>query len=397
MMEYWNVAARIATMEWRPGAKLQKIGKCMMRKILESFRKDKVLIVSGSVSAVTMLFVPPSGDYISYIDFKVLAVLFSLMAVIAGIREMGVFEVAARNLLKRTNRVRTMSLALILLAFFSSMLITNDVALITFVPLSIAVLSFAGKGNLIFVVTMQTIAANLGSMLTPVGNPQNLYLYSRFGVSAKEFFMITMPIVALSLVIVTVITLLSKDDNMEVVLPEGTPIESNRRVALYMVLFIVCLLSVFGLINHALMLVIVIAGITFTDGGILKKVDYALLLTFVFFFIIVGNVGRMDAVVERMGALIEGRELFTSIALSQVISNVPAAIILSSFTDNYRMLIAGTNIGGLGTLVASLASRISYKLYSGSEGAKPAEYLKTFSIYNVAVLFVLSVSAIFLY
>jgi Na+/H+ antiporter NhaD/arsenite permease-like protein len=368
-----------------------------MRKILESFKKDTVLVVSGSVSVVTMLFVPPSGEYISYIDFKVLAVLFSLMAIIAGIREMGVFEAAARSLLRKTKRVRTMSLALILLAFFSSMLITNDVALITFVPLSIAVLSFAGKGNLIFVVTMQTIAANLGSMLTPVGNPQNLFLYSRFGVSAKEFFNITVPIVALSLVIITVMTMLSKDDTMEVVLPEGAPIESSRRIALYMVLFIVCLMSVFGVIGHALMLVIVIAGITLTDGGILKKVDYALLLTFVFFFIIVGNVGRMDAVVERMGALIEGRELLASISLSQVISNVPASIMLSSFTDNYRMLIAGTNIGGLGTLVASLASLISYKLYSGSEGAKPAEYLKTFSIYNVAVLLVLSVSAILLY
>ena len=368
-----------------------------MDKIIRIIKKDAVLVISGSIAAITMLFVPPSGEYMEYIDFKVLAVLFALMAVIAGLREMGVFELAARSLLKRTKRVRTMSLALVLMAFFSSMLITNDVALITFVPLSIAVLLFAGKGNLIFVVTMQTIAANLGSMLTPVGNPQNLYLYSRFGVKASEFFMITVPIVLLSLVIVTTITMLSKDDTMEVVLPKGAPIESSRRVVLYIVLFAVCLLSVFGVISHALMLVIVVLGITFTDGGILKKVDYALLLTFVFFFIIVGNVGRMDAVVERMGSLINGRELFVSIALSQVISNVPAAIMLSSFTDNYRMLIAGTNIGGLGTLVASLASLISYKLYSASEGAKPVRYLKTFSIYNVAVLFVLIVFAIFLY
>lgn len=368
-----------------------------MGKIIRVLKKDTVLMVSGIIAIVTSFVIPPTAEYFTYIDFKVLSVLFSLMAVIAGLREMGVFEVAASSLLKRTKRVRTMSLALVLMAFFSSMLITNDVALITFVPLSIAVLSFAGKGNLIFVVTMQTIAANLGSMLTPVGNPQNLYLYSRFGVKASEFFMITVPIVLFSLVIVTMITMLSKDDKMEVVLPESTQIESGRRVALYMVLFAVCLLSVFGLVSHTLMLIIVVLGIAFTDGGILKKVDYALLLTFVFFFIIVGNVGRMDAVVETMGNLIYGRELFTSIALSQVISNVPAAIMLSSFTDNYRMLIAGTNIGGLGTLVASLASLISYKLYSASEGARTARYLKTFSIYNFAVLFVLVVFALFLY
>ncbi|MBP1918027.1 SLC13 family permease [Youngiibacter multivorans] len=366
-----------------------------MDKIIRILKKDTVLVVSGLIALATSFVIPPSLEYFSYIDFKVLAVLFSLMAVIAAIREMGVFEVVAGSLLKWTGSVRSMSLALVMLAFFSSMLITNDVALITFVPLAIEVLRRAGKGNLIFVVTMQTIAANLGSMLTPIGNPQNLYLYSRFGVSAVEFFSISIPLVIVSFILVTGLTLTSGNDTVSFELTNMRILEDKRRIAFYIILFIVCLLSVFGFVDHIVMLAAVTAGIALTSGGVLKKVDYALLLTFVFFFIIVGNVGRMGAVVESLGSLIRGRELFSSVVLSQVISNVPAAIMLSSFTENYRMLIAGTNIGGLGTLVASLASLISYKLYSRSEGAKPFAYLKKFSLLNAAALSILSIFAVF--
>lgn len=365
-----------------------------MDKIIRILKKDTVLVVSGIIALATSFAVPPSVEYFSYIDFKVLAVLFSLMAVIAAIREMGVFEVVAGSLLKWTGSVRSMSLALVMLAFFSSMLITNDVALITFVPLSIEVLRRAGKGNLIFVVTMQTIAANLGSMLTPIGNPQNLYLYSRFGVSAGEFFSITIPLVIVSFILVTGLTLTSGNDTVSFELTGIRILEEKRRIVFYIILFAVCLLSVFGFVDHFVMIAVVTTGIAMTTGGVLKKVDYALLLTFVFFFIIVGNVGRMGAVVESLGSLIRGRELFSSVVLSQVISNVPAAIMLSSFTDNYRMLIAGTNIGGLGTLVASLASLISYKLYSRSEGAKPFAYLKKFSLLNAAALAILCIFAV---
>lgn len=365
-----------------------------MDKIIRILKKDTVLVVSGIIALATSFVIPPSVEYFSYIDFKVLAVLFSLMAVIAAIREMGVFEVVAGSLLKWTGSVRSMSLALVMLAFFSSMLITNDVVLITFVPLSIEVLRRAGKGNLIFVVTMQTIAANLGSMLTPIGNPQNLYLYSRFGVSAGEFFSITIPLVIVSFILVTGLTLASGNDTVSFELTGIRILEEKRRIVFYIILFAVCLLSVFGFVDQFVMIAVVTTGIAMTTGGVLKKVDYALLLTFVFFFIIVGNVGRMGAVVESLGSLIRRRELFSSVVLSQFISNVPAAIMLSSFTDNYRMLIAGTNIGGLGTLVASLASLISYKLYSGSEGAKPFAYLKKFSLLNAAALAILCIFAV---
>lgn len=357
-----------------------------MQKLWQIIKKEFLPVAAGTAAAVSAVFVPPSLEYVSYIDFKVIAILFSLMVVIAGIRETGAFEVLAQKMLLKTGSVRTMSLALILLCFFSSMLITNDVALLTFVPFTIAVLSFAGKGNLIFVITMQTVAANLGSMLTPVGNPQNLYLYSFFHLSIKDFLLITLPIVAFSLLIIVGITFVIKNSLVSVNFAKKTDIENRRKLYIFLAMFALCIAAVVGLISYIPMLLAVCLVVMFTDRQTFKKVDYSLMLTFVFFFVFVGNISQLESTQEAIGSIIHGREILFAVLLSQIISNVPAAVMLSSFTDNYPMLIAGTNIGGLGTLVASLASLISFKLYLKTEHAKPVKYLIVFTLVNLLIL-----------
>jgi len=368
-----------------------------MEKIIEKTKKEFVLVASGVAAAISAAFVPPSKAYLSYIDFRVIVILFCLMAIIAGIRRLGAFEALAQIMLQKTGSVHSMSLVLILLTFFSSMLITNDVALITFVPFTIAVLSFAGRGNLIFVITMQTIAANLGSMLTPVGNPQNLYLYTFYNLGILEFLHITLPIVLISFVIIVGITLFEKNGLVEVSFTEDAKVEDKTRLNIYICLFAVCLAAVFGLISCTSMFVVVVIAILYFDRSIFGKVDYGLLVTFVFFFIFIGNIAQIGAIENSVIRLIRNKEMIFAIALSQVISNVPAAIMLSSFTKNYAMLIAGTNIGGLGSLIASLASLISFRLYLSTENAEPVKYLTIFTVINLLILPVLVAFAYFWY
>lgn len=357
-----------------------------IEKIKQVIKPDLVLFISGLAALISAVFNPPTGEYLSYIDFKVIAILFCLMAVNAGIRELGALEVLAQKMLNKTGSVRTMSLTLILLCFFSSMLITNDVALITFIPFTIEVLSFAGKGNLIFIITMQTIAANLGSMLTPVGNPQNLYLYSFFNLGTEDFFRITAPIVIISFIVIVLIILLSKNSTVSVTFSDEKKIQDRRKLNIYIVLYIACLASVFGFFPYTAALTVTIITLSVTDRKILARVDYSLLITFVFFFVFVGNIGHINIIENIFTTLIKGKEMFFAVALSQIVSNVPAAVMLSSFTKNYAMLIAGTNIGGLGTLVASLASLISFKLYLKTKDPEPVKYLGAFTGMNLLIL-----------
>jgi len=271
------------------------------------------------------------------------------------------------------------------------MWITNDVALITFVPFAILILNLAGKTrHIIKIVVLQTIAANLGSMLTPVGNPQNLRLYTYYNLSLSEFILITLPYAAFSLFIILGAVLLTKNEKLFVKLETATEDDSGKSrpymIAIYSLLFLLSLACVIRLIDYRITFVIVLAALLIFDRKILKKVDYSLLLTFVFFFIFVGNIGSIPAVKDAFDRLIAGREFAAGVAASQIISNVPAAVLLSAFSSNYKALILGTNIGGLGTLVASLASLISYKLYCKSDDARPARYLAVFSLYNLLYL-----------
>lgn len=364
-------------------------------KILHFIKKEAVLTISGTAAIITMFIMPPNKGYLNYIDFRVLALLFCLMAAVAGFADNGVFLKLSCLLLNKVKTIRSLGMVLVLLCFVCSMWITNDVSLITFVPFAILILNMAGRPKqIIKIVVLQTIAANLGSMLTPVGNPQNLRLFTCYDLSITDFMKITMPYAAFSLILILAAVLITKNESLDIKLEAkagaGTKISSKPyKIIIYSLLFLLSLACVIRLIDYRITFIIVLAAILVFDRKILRKVDYCLLLTFVFFFIFVGNIGSIPAIRDSFGRLLSGREFAVSVAASQIISNVPAAVLLSAFSSNYKALILGTNIGGLGTLVASLASLISYKLYCRSENARPSKYLSVFTLYNLIYLTVL--------
>ena len=360
-----------------------------MSRVKDFLKREAVLCIAFLAAVISCFFVPPDGAYLQYIDLRTLALLYCLMVVVAGLRKAGSFTALAHFLCHRAGNLRLMSAVLVALCFFSSMLITNDVALLTFVPFAVVVLGMAKREKeLVWVVVLQAVAANLGSMLTPVGNPQNLYLYSCYGMSGGEFFSATAPVWCLSLLLVLGCCLLMKKEPVRVFLGEK-PILLRKLLLFYSALFLLCLLVVFRLIRWPVMLVLVLLLVGIFDRRTLLKADFLLLLTFVCFFIFAGNLARIDAVDRLLRHILTGRELFVGVLCSQVISNVPAALLLSGFTENARALLLGVNIGGLGTPVASLASLIALKLYSHAEGAKTGAFLWRFSLVNFLLLAVL--------
>ena len=361
-----------------------------MSTIRSFIRREPVLIIASLAAVVSCFFVPPDARYVGYIDFRTLALLYCLMTVVAGLRQAGLFSHLAHTLCLKVGSVRSMGVLLVALCFFSSLLITNDVALLTFVPFAVVVLGMAERRDaLIRIVALQTVAANLGSMLTPVGNPQNLYLYSYYDLSPAAFFSATFPIWALSLLLIALCCLTLPKDRLEIFLGEE-PGMDRRGVALHGALFVVCLLVVLRVISWPLMLAVVAAVLLALDRRLLVKADFMLLLTFVAFFIFAGNLARIGAGDALLRRLLGGREYLTSLLFSQVISNVPAALLLSGFTDRARELLLGVNIGGLGAPIASLASLISMKLYAHSESAHPLRYLAEFTFFNLLLLLLLS-------
>jgi Na+/H+ antiporter NhaD/arsenite permease-like protein len=364
-------------------------------RVKHLIKTETVLLISAFVAIVTMFFVKPSLHYISYLDLRVLSLLFCLMAVVAGLNDTGIFIRVSEKLLKKVQNIRSLSFVFISLSFFSSMLITNDVALITFVPFAIMILRMTGQEKyFIPVIVLDTIAANLGSMLTPIGNPQNLYLYNTYYVSMIDFLQITLPYTILSFLLLSITIILMKKETLQLTIinkSEEKKTDNKKRymLTMYCILFLVCLTCVIRILDYRLTLLIVFVVILIFDRKILRKVDYSLLLTFVCFFIFVGNIGNIPVIRNYLGNLLVSRELTVALIASQIISNVPTAVLLSAFTDNYKALILGTDIGGLGTLVASLASLISYKFYCKTEHAKPGKYLGVFSLYNLVFLVVL--------
>lgn len=354
-------------------------------------RREPVLSISFVCALVSAFFVPPSAAYLDYIDLRVLCLLFCLMAVVAGLQECGLFLVLAQRLLVGERPVRLISLTLILLPFFCSMLVTNDVALITFVPFAILVLEMVGRRDLLIpIISLQTVAANLGSMATPVGNPQNLFLYAHFSLSMGDFLSLLLPLTLISLVGLAAAGLYFGGKGwISVSFPEQVRLTSPKHLALYLVLFVLCLLSVCRILPYGILTVIVIVALLLARRQLLGQVDYMLLLTFVCFFIFSGNLGQMPAVRSALGDLLARSPLLCSAAASQVISNVPAAVLLSGLTEDWKGLLAGVDVGGLGTPVASLASLISMKFYLRSREAKPLPYFLWFTAANVVGLLVL--------
>ena len=361
-----------------------------MSTIQTFIKREPVLIIAVLAALVSCFFVPPDSAYLTYLDGRTLALLYCLMTVVAGLRQAGLFSHLAHTLCERVRSLRVMGILLVLLCFFSAMLITNDVALLTFVPFAVVVMGMTDrKKDLIYIVVLQTVAANLGSILTPVGNPQNLYLYSYYDIRFFDFLRMTFPVWMLSLIMVTALCVVLSGESLHIYLGEEPGIEKCS-LCLYLVLFLVCLLVVLRILIWPIMLVIVVAVCLIMDRKILLKADFLLLLTFVAFFVFSGNLARIPSVNGLLRKLLSGREYLVSLLASQVISNVPAALLLSGFTEQTRDLLLGVNIGGLGTPIASLASLISMKLYAHSEHAHPGRYLVVFTLINVVLLFALS-------
>ena len=370
------------------------------RKLVEFIKKETVLTVAILLAVLSAVMIPPDGNYVGYIDFRTLSILFCLMTVMAGLQKLGVFRKIGKILLQHTQSTTQLVEVLVLMCFFFSMIITNDVALITFVPFTFTVLRLSGEDSVkklaVPVIILQTIAANLGSMLTPIGNPQNLYLYGKAQMSAGAFVVLMLPYSLVSLLLLVVCgVVVAKRSGMvvrgaDVSLPEEEKEEQKKYLLPgYLLLFVLCLLTVAHVISYPVTLGMVALAVLLLDRGTLGKVDYSLLLTFVGFFIFIGNMGRMPAFCDFLQKFIGGREVMTAVTASQVISNVPAALLLSGFTGNLTALIIGTNLGGLGTLIASMASLISYKQVVRQIPEEKGKYFGWFTIVKIIFLVIL--------
>ena len=456
--------------------------------ILEFIKKEPILTVATVLAIISCFFVTPGREYLSYINWRTLILLFCLMAVVAGFAKAGVFRYISRKLSQRMKDTRRLSVGFMVLCFLLSMFVTNDVALVTVVPLTLLTMMGCSEKAKIQTLVQETIAANLGSMLTPFGNPQNLYLTSYYGIGMGEFLRLMLPYTGVALVILLLQTLISPKEGLggrareagtpeggaseagvlegrvkeagipergasEAGIPEGrakgavtpggaseagiqeerakgaeAPEGKNREAAslyesgenltgkdemyeealrekllrskgrlvsilLYGILFIVSMFSVARILDYRILFGIILITILVYDRSVLCNVNYTLLLTFVSFFVLIGNLGAMTQIQAALTQMIEERELLTAILSSQIISNVPAAVLLSGFTDQGKALIVGTDLGGLGTLIASMASIITFQLYSLESGAKKGKYLLTFTLWNVIDLVILGTVA----
>ena len=402
-----------------------------MQRLRDFVRREVVLVVAVVLAAASCIAVPPDAAYSSYIDPRTLALLFCLMAVVAGLRSLGVLDSMGKWLVSRAKSQRAIAFALVGIAFFASMAVTNDVALITFVPLALVTLRAAGmEGRALLVAALMTVAANLGSMLTPVGNPQNLYLFTASGMSVSRFLLLMAPYTVLSAALLTgyIFVLFrskpccgekagknegcvrgaagggevvprscwsdsaapdSANEAREAAAPAPLWKCSCGRLTIYLALFCICLLAVAGIVDVRIVLAVVIVTVALTDAEQLRRVDFALLLTFVALFVFVGNMVRIPLVHDAVAGLVGQNAVIAAVGASQVVSNVPAAVLLSGFTSQWDALIVGTNLGGLGTLIASMASLITFKAISiGRVGAK-MRYFKVFTLVNVVFLAVL--------
>ena len=353
------------------------------------FKRETVLCIAIVLALVSAIFVPPSPAYASYIDWDTLALLFSLMAVMKGFQKVGVFLFLGNQLLKRTVTTRRMLFVLVFLPFVFSMVITNDVSLITFVPFGLIVLRMAKQERLLVpLVVMQTAAANLGSMLLPMGNPQNLYLYAKSGIGFGEFVWLMLPYVLLSGACLALMILFQRPAPISAV-SVAAEMGSRRRLLCCILGFAVCLLGIFKTIPPAAIAAAVAVFLLIADRELLAEIDYSLLGTFLAFFVFVGNIGCIEGFRNLLSALLTNHVELVSVLASQVISNVPAALLLSGFTTQWRALIVGCNLGGLGTLIASMASLISYKLLAREYPGQRKRYLLWFTLCNLCLLGVL--------
>lgn len=361
-----------------------------MKKIIGFCKKDIVLSISFILCFLSCFMVPPSKAYIGYIDFHTLILLFCLMLIVEGLREQYFFSYVADILLKKIHSAKGLVFSLVFLCFISSMFITNDVALITFVPFGILLLNAAGMDSKIcLTVVFMSIAANLGSMFTPIGNPQNLYLFSLSQMKLTEFLSLMFPYTLISAVLfILFIVVFYKNKEIKVSVYQDKKLK-YKNISIYILLFILCLLCVGNILSDWILVCIVVAVILLLDVSLFSKVDYSLLLIFLFFFIFIGNINTLEELHEILSQWLLHHEKIFAIICSQFISNVPCAMLLSAYTENYAQLIIGTNLGGLGTLIASMASLISYKQIAVQYPKQKKKHLLIFTAWNLLFLILL--------
>ena len=357
--------------------------------LLHFIKKNIVMTVAFAAALITSIIVPVDSEYLGYFDVKTLTCLFCVLAVVCALKNINFFYILAKKIVHCFKNTRMSILALVYITFIGSMLIANDMALLTFLPLGYFVLSTTGKTKyMAFTFIMQNIAANLGGMLTPFGNPQNLYLYTRFNIPNLKFMAIMAPPFIAAVILITVVCLFVKKEPLEI---EDEKVKLDpKRTALYLVLFALSIAIVFRGIPYWTGLLIIPTVLFFADKKALHDVDYPLLLTFVFFFIFSGKMARIDVVRDFFSALLDKNTLIFSTLSCQFISNVPSAILLSQFTENYADLLVGVNIGGAGTIIASLASLITFREYVNHNPGKSGYYMKLFSIFNFGFLGILT-------
>ncbi len=358
--------------------------------LISFVKKNAVVLIALCAAVITSIIVPPDAEYAGYLDFKTLTCLFCVLAVVCALKNINFFYMLARKIVQCFKTAKISILALVYITFIGSMLIANDMALLTFLPLGYFVLTSTGKEKyMAFTFIMQNIAANLGGMLTPFGNPQNLYLYSFFNIPTGEFMQIMFLPFVLAVALITLCCLIFvKNEPMEIA---DEKIELNpKKTVLYLALFALSIAIVFRGIPYWIGLIVIPPVLIVVDRKALGMVDYGLLLTFVFFFIFAGNMARIDIVRNFLSWLLDKNTLLVSTLSCQFISNVPSAILLSQFTENYADLLVGVNIGGTGTLIASLASLITFKEYTSHNPGKTLKYILTFSAFNFGFLAILT-------
>ena len=364
-----------------------------MSKAIRFFKKNTVFCVAALAAFITAFFVPPDAEYLSYFDFRTLACLFLTLAVVSALGNVKFFTILARKLVLLSGNLRRLFLLLVVITFVGSMIIANDMALITFLPLGYFALSVTKNDKFMaYLFILQNISANLGGMLTPFGNPQNLYLYSFFEIPTAEFTAIMLPPFLLAIAMLAVFCFFVKPEKLS--FHEDFPEKFHvKKTVLYMVLFAFSLLIVFRIIPFWLGLAVIPAVLFFVDKDALYEVDYPLLGTFFFFFIFSGNLARIDAVNEFFSVLLAKDALIVSTLSCQFISNGPSAILLSRFTSDYHSLLLGVNIGGTGTLIASLASLITFSEFRILYPEQTKKYLVMFTVINLIFLVVMTAAA----
>lgn len=356
-------------------------------------RREGILVAACLLAAVSSLAAIPKAEYI---DWHVLVLLYCLMLVVGGLKKRRILDHCAVRLLQKCVSLRQITAALLLVTFVSSMLVTNDVALITFVPLTLIIGREAGL-DVGKIIIWQTLAANLGSMLTPMGNPQNLFLYARYNFEIITFLKVTLLPTCLAGGMLAVLLLRQKDRALKVDLA-AVKVERGLDLGVLALLFLLCVAAVFHWFDHWMLLAITVTAVLVLDRGLFRQIDYSLLITFGGFFIFIGNLTQFDFLNIIRDSFLGSAAgtYFSGIAASQFISNVPAAMLLAAFTQQKEALLLGVNIGGLGTLIASMASVISYKLFAEAYPAQVRHYLLLFLYYNAIGLFLLVPSVYFL-